>query len=81
MQIIHVSYLLLQKGHYFVLQCPTANEAARWTAALLQETSSTMFFAVPILPKSPSLFRDIILVDFGSTNIRAGVLTHQRMQY
>lgn len=41
-------------------------------------------YATPILPsialekKTPAIFRDIVLVDFGSTNIRAGVLTHQR---
>ncbi|ODN05639.1 actin [Orchesella cincta] len=65
------------KGHYFVLQCSTPEVAKSWVAALVHETESTLSFAVPILPKSPSLYRDIVLVDIGSSNVRAGVLTHQ----
>lgn len=72
-----ICWVLLQKGHYFVLQASTPEVAKQWVAALQREMASTLKFAVPIMSKTPSLYRDIILVDLGSSNIRAGVLTHQ----
>ncbi|CAG7718635.1 unnamed protein product [Allacma fusca] len=64
-------------GHYYVFQCGSTGEAAKWAEAIQQEMTSTDFYLTPIIPRSLSIFRDIVLVDIGSTNMRAGVLTHQ----
>jgi len=70
---------VLQKGHYLVLLCPSAIETARWVATLKTAGSFVVTYRNPSIITNPSLFRDIILIDFGTTSVRAGIMTNQRM--
>lgn len=62
-------------------------EAERWHQALLSHVnykgSSVLHTYVrpqPI-PKEPKLFKDIIVLDLGSSSVRAGILSAQGMHY
>lgn len=78
---------LLQKGHYMVVRGSTKTEAERWYQALLTHVNykgNSLLHAYvrpqPI-PKEPKLFKDIVVLDLGSSSVRAGILSTQGIIY
>ncbi|KAK4319682.1 hypothetical protein Pmani_009416 [Petrolisthes manimaculis] len=68
------------KGHYVVVRCSSRQEAERWRRAL--ETHTVEDFASQYvqpwpIPTNPTLLRDTLVIDIGSSSIRAGVLASQ----
>ncbi|KAK3861535.1 hypothetical protein Pcinc_032523 [Petrolisthes cinctipes] len=68
------------KGHYVVVRCSSRQEAERWRKAL--ETHTVEDFASQYvqpwpIPTNPTLLRDTLVIDIGSSSIRAGVLASQ----
>ena len=70
-----------QKGRYVVVRCGSRPEAERWTRALLSHTvedyNATYVQPVPV-PPSITTSRRCVVIDLGSSSIRAGVLQDQR---
>ncbi|KAF4523575.1 hypothetical protein B566_EDAN014323 [Ephemera danica] len=68
------------KGHYVVVRCANKQETERWRLALMthiaENFSSTYVHPWPI-PKDPALIKDTIIIDLGSSSIRAGILCTQ----
>jgi len=63
------------KGHYVVMRCGSREEADQWCSALssqLAEDFQSQY--VTPLPPSPSLLRDTVIIDIGSSSTRAGLL-------
>ena len=64
-----------------VVRCPSRQEADRWTRALLSHTvedyNATYVQPVP-LPPAVTTSRRCVVIDLGSSSIRAGVLHDQR---
>ncbi|KAK7071836.1 hypothetical protein SK128_000429, partial [Halocaridina rubra] len=68
------------KGHYVVVRCSSRQEAERWKRAL--ETHTVEDFASQYVqpwpvPTNPALLRDTLVIDLGSSSVRAGVLATQ----
>lgn len=69
------------KGHYMVVRGSSKTEADRWYQALLSHVNykgNSLLHAYvrpqPI-PKEPKLFKDIVILDLGSSSVRAGILS------
>jgi hypothetical protein len=73
----------LQKGHYMVVRGSTKTEAERWYQALLTHVNykgNSLLHAYvrpQAIPKEPKLFKDIVVLDLGSSSVRAGILSTQ----
>ncbi|XP_068248556.1 LOW QUALITY PROTEIN: uncharacterized protein [Palaemon carinicauda] len=68
------------KGHYVVVRCSSKQEAERWRRAL--ETHTVEDFASQYvqpwpIPTNPTMLRDTLIIDLGSSSVRAGVLASQ----
>ena len=63
-----------RRGHYVVLRCKDADEADKWHAGLATHVSHDLAqtFVTPIA-SNPDLFKQILVVDFGGSSIRAGI--------
>ena len=74
---------MLQKGNYMVVKGNSKAETERWFAALLTHVDSSKtgkLMPTYVLPvsRNPKFFKDIIIIDLGSSSIRAGILcAHQ----
>ncbi|XP_043226846.1 uncharacterized protein LOC122383995 isoform X4 [Amphibalanus amphitrite] len=68
------------KGRYVVVRCNSRPEAERWTRALLSHTvedyNATYVQPVPV-PVGVTTSRRCVVIDLGSSSIRAGVLHEQ----
>jgi len=70
-----------RRGHYVVLRFRDAEEADRWHTGLSEHVSHDLAqtFVTPAaiptaaLPNDPSIFKQILVVDFGGSSVRAGI--------
>jgi len=71
------------KGHYVVVKGSCPLETERWYEALLTHIghgdNSTYANPLSSLPKEPSSLRQVLVLDLGSSSIRAGILSSQRI--
>ncbi|XP_037070966.1 actin-like isoform X2 [Pollicipes pollicipes] len=68
------------KGRYVVVRCSSRQEAERWTRALLSHTVEdyNATYVQPVaVPASVAPARRCVVIDLGSSSIRAGVLHDQ----
>ena len=61
-----------RRGHYVVIKCKDPEEAKTWERVLAANVSqeSTDLF---VLPRSPTVFKNVLVVDFGGASVRAGI--------
>ena len=72
-------HLTDRRGHRHALRCGD-NEAAaaRWEAAVrahIHQDFAKTFVTPSRLPREPSLYRDVLVIDVGGSSVRAGVAT------
>ena len=63
-----------RRGHYIVIKCENDNDAKAWERVLSAQTNqdvSAMF--VSPKPHSPSLYTNVLVIDFGGSSVRAGI--------
>jgi hypothetical protein len=63
-----------RRGHYVVLRCKDGEEADIWHTALATHVSHDLAqtFVNP-MARNPELFKQILVVDFGGSSVRAGI--------
>ena len=66
-----------RRGHYVVLRLKDGEEADKWHTLLSSHVSHDLAqtFVTPSLPVDPTLFKQILVVDFGGSSVRAGIVS------
>ena len=67
-----------RRGHYVVLRLKDREEADRWHNLLSSHVSHDLaqtFVTPQSIPNDPTIFKQILVVDFGGSSVRAGIVS------
>ena len=67
-----------RRGHYVVLRLKDGEEADKWHTLLSSHVSHDLaqtFVTPNSIPNDPTLFKQILVVDFGGSSVRAGIVS------
>uniref|UniRef100_T1ILG7 PH domain-containing protein n=1 Tax=Strigamia maritima TaxID=126957 RepID=T1ILG7_STRMM len=75
---INYNLFLILKGHYVVVRCSSKNEVEHWKTALNTHIVEkfNLTYAQPV-PAYPQFYEDVLIIDLGSSSVRAGILCNQ----
>ena len=64
-----------RRGHYVVLRFKDNEDADKWHTGLSNHVSHDLAqtFVTPVANSNPDLFKQILIIDFGGSSIRAGI--------
>ncbi|XP_059138717.1 actin-like [Physella acuta] len=67
------------RGRYLMVRCPTEKEYGQWKIALESQTADNTraTFVRPVLKSTKNSSKNVIVIDLGSSAIRAGILGNQ----
>ena len=64
-----------RRGHYVVLRFKDNEDADKWHSGLSNHVSHDLAqtFVTPVINSNPDLFKNILIIDFGGSSVRAGI--------
>ena len=64
-----------RRGHYVVLRFKDNEDADKWHSGLSNHVSHDLAqtFVTPVIISNPDLFKNILIIDFGGSSVRAGI--------
>ena len=73
-------WTIFQRGHYMVVRGNSKQETERWYQALLTHVNHSgrdNYVQPSPMTRDPSLLKPVIIIDLGSSSVRAGILSSQ----